>query len=121
MVIFGFDEVTIALLFTFAFFVLAAYTIIRLVTKVFLIAIISMAFPVALSYFGFYSSLSVNNILIFGILGSFLYITYFFVDRLLSIIWPFFESKKEKTEKHNKNQHRKKSRKEAEEVEIPEQ
>ena len=120
MPIFGFDEVTIALLSTFAFFVLAAYTIIRLVTKVFVIAIISMAFPVALSYFGFYSSLSVNNILIFGILGSFLYITYFFVDKLLGMIWHFFESKKEKTEKHKKRNNRKHKRDE-EEVEIPEQ
>ena len=120
--IFGFDEMTIALLFVFAFFILAAYSILRLVMKVAMIAIISMAFPIALNYFGFYSALSINNILVFGILGSFLYITYFFVSKLLDMVWPLFGafSKKEKSEKRHKK-HQKKTRKEADEVELPEQ
>ena len=119
MPIFGIDEVTIALLLVFAFFILATYSILRLVMKVAMIAVISMAFPIALSYFGFYSNLSVNNILIFGILGSFLYITYFFVGKLLDLVWPVFGafSKKEKSEKRKKQQKKHKP----EEVEIEEQ
>ncbi|MBI4168199.1 MAG: hypothetical protein HY515_04540 [Candidatus Aenigmarchaeota archaeon] len=120
--IFGFDEMTIALLFIFAFFVLVTYSLLRLVFRVATIAIISMAFPVVLNYFGLYGNISVNNILIFGILGSFLYITYFFVDKLLGLVWPAFGAftKKEKPEKHKKKQ-RKKHKPEEEEVEIPDQ
>ncbi len=118
--IFGFDEMTIALLFIFAFFVLVAYSLLRLVFRVATIAIISMAFPIALNYFGLYGNISVNNILIFGILGSFLYVTYFFVDKSLSLIWPALGAftKKEKPEKHKK--HRRKPKKEDDEVEISE-
>jgi len=122
MAIFGFEETTIALLFIFAFFILAVYAIIRLVLKVVFIAFISMAFPLLLSYLGLYKDVSINTIFVFGILGSFLYITYFFVDKLLGLIWPFFTPEKEKPEKHRT--HRRKSKKEKEEqeeVEIGEQ
>lgn len=120
MSVFGIDEVTIALLLIFAFFILAAYSILRLVMKVAMIAIISMAFPVALSYLGLYSNLSVNNILVFGILGSFLYITYFFVGKMLDLVWPLFGafSKKEKSEKRSKKRQKKHK---PDEVELPEQ
>lgn len=120
--IFGFDEVTIGLLLIFAFFVMAAYAILRLVVKVVIIALLSMAFPVALSYLGLYSNLGINTILVFGILGPFLYITYFFVSKLLDMIWPVFGAftKKEKTEKHGKKQQRKQKREE-DEVEIEDQ
>ncbi|MBI4177651.1 MAG: hypothetical protein HY516_04800 [Candidatus Aenigmarchaeota archaeon] len=116
--IFGFEELTIVLLFVFAFFILAAYALLKLVTKIIVISILSMAFPAALGYLGLYNGLTLNNMLIFGILGSFLYITYIFVDKLLSAVWPFFESKKEKPGKGRK-QHRKKPRMD-DEVEISE-
>ncbi|MBI1972112.1 MAG: hypothetical protein HYS53_02320 [Candidatus Aenigmarchaeota archaeon] len=124
MSIFGLDELTVALLITFAFFILAAYAILRLVVKVAVIAMLSMAFPVALAYLGLYDSLGINNILVFGIMGPFLYITYYLVNKLLGAVWPLFGiiSKKEKPEKSRKNKKsEKKTRKEVDEVEIAEQ
>lgn len=115
--ILGLEETTVALLFVFAFFILAAYAMLKLVTKVVVISILSMAFPVILDYLGLYKGLTLNSMLVFGILGSFLYITYIFVNNILSIIWPLFESKKEKPEKHKK--HRKKTIEDEDEVEIP--
>ncbi len=116
--IFGFDEVTVGLLIAFAFFVIAAYAILRLVFKVALIALLSMSFPVILSYMGFYQNSSINTILVFGILGPLLYVTYFFVNKMLGLVWPVFGilDKKEKPSKSKK--HQKKQRKEDDEIEI---
>lgn len=116
--IFGFDEVTIGLFIVFAFFIIAAYTILRLVFKVALIALISMSFPIILGYMGFYENLSINTILVFGILGPFFYITYFFVEKFLGMVWPVFGilDKKEKPYKNKKQQ--KKQKKEDDEIEI---
>ena len=116
--IFGFDEVTVGLFIAFAFFVMAAYAILRLVFKAAFIALLSMSFPVILSYMGIYKNLGINTILVFGILGPFLFITYFFVKKMLDLIWPAFGilDKKEKPSKSKK--HQKKTRKEDDEIEI---
>ncbi len=116
--IFGFDEVTIGLFIAFAFFIVAAYAILRLVFKVALIALVSMSFPIILGYMGFYQNLGINTILVFGILGPLFYITYFFVNKILGMVWPVFGifGKKEKTSKNKKQQ--KKQKKEDDEIEI---
>src|SRR3989338_8666801 len=88
MPLLGFNETTIALLFVFAFFVIVTYSVIKLVIKVAAIAVISMAFPVALNYLGFYGDLSIDAMLVFGILGSMFYLVYFFVDKALGFVWP---------------------------------
>ncbi|MBI3413619.1 MAG: hypothetical protein HY051_06120 [Candidatus Aenigmarchaeota archaeon] len=123
MAVFGFEESTIALLLIFAFFILVVYSIIRLVLKVVFIAIISMAFPVILSYLGIYKNVNIDTMVIFGILGSLFYIIYFFVNKALGIIWGAIGmlEKKEKPAKHKKRQKPKKEQEGMEEVEIPEQ
>ncbi|MFH0890060.1 MAG: hypothetical protein V1836_02860 [Candidatus Aenigmatarchaeota archaeon] len=116
----GFNESTIALLLIFAFFIIATYAVIRVLLKVAVIALISMAFPVVLNYFGFYNNLNFDSILIFGILGSVFYIIYMFVKKAVDMIWAaaglLHQEKKEKQRK----QHRK-PKKNSDEVEIPEQ
>ena len=119
MPLFSFNETTLALLLIFALFIITIYSIIRITLRVALIAIISMAFPIILAYLGLYENITIDVILIFGILGAVFYIIFFATSKALDIVWPslgFF--KKGKTEKkHPKKKHKK----EEEEYEIPEQ
>ncbi len=107
MPLLGFDESTIALLLVFAFFVIVTYSVIKLVVKVAAIAVISMAFPVALNYFGFYENLSIDTILVFGILGSMFYMVFFFVNRALDLVWPMAGFFTKKNGQKTKRQRRK--------------
>ncbi len=107
MPLLGFDESTMALLLIFAFFVIVIYSVIKLVIKVAAIAVISMAFPVVLNYFGLYEKLSVDTILVFGILGSMFYLVYFFVDRAIGLVWPVAGFLTKKREQKTKKQRRK--------------
>ncbi len=117
--VFGFDETTIALLLIFAFFVITVYALIRIVFKVAVIALVSMSFPIVLNYFGLYDSPSFASMLIFGILGSALYMIYVFVKKAVDIVWAGAGLlHHEKKEKQKKQHHRKPK---SDEVEIPEQ
>ncbi len=88
---FSFNQTTLALFVVFVAFIFIAYTLIKIIMKTMAVAFFSMMFPVVLFYFGLISGLSLNTILMFGLLGTGLYLVFYFVQKMVDAIFSALE------------------------------
>ncbi len=88
---FSFNQTTLALFVVFVAFIFIAYTLIKIIMKTVAVSFVSMMFPVVLYYFGLISNLSLNTILMFGLLGTGLYLVFYFVQKFVDVIFSAIE------------------------------
>ncbi len=98
----SFNQTTLALFLVFISFVFIASTLIKIIIKTMAISFVSMMFPVIMFYFGIISNLSLNTILMFGLLGTGLYLVFYFVQKIVDGIFSAIEFATGTVKRHGK-------------------
>ena len=98
----SFNQTTLTLFLVFISFVFIAYTLIKIIIKTMAISFVSMMFPVILFYFGIISNLSINTILMFGLLGTGLYLVFFVVQKAVDAVFSALEFATGAVKRHGK-------------------
>lgn len=83
------DSLTLVLFLLFALFLIVTYLILKIVARLIIVASVSIALPIVLYYIGVLQTLSLNTILIFGVVGTITYFVWLISHKIVDFFWGF--------------------------------